>query len=413
MARLVDRLNPLQISRLVKAGYYPDGRNLYLQVSPSGSKSWVFRYSFDKRQREMGLGSVSDFSLAEARDRATQQRRLLTDGIDPLTAKRERELVQRLADANVITFDKAAAAYIDAHSPSWRNAKHVSQWQNTLKTYASPVFGSMPVASISTELVTRVLQPIWLQKTETASRLRGRIEKILDWCKVQGYREGDNPARWRGHQDKLLAAPKKVAKVAHHPALPWQEVGAFMVQLRRQPGLAAMAVEFIILTACRTSEALGAEWTEFDLDQGVWTIPKTRMKAGIEHRVPLSQAAMDLLMRVKAETGREVGYVFPGRKEGTLSNMAGLALLKRMGRSDLTVHGFRSTFRDWCSEATKYPNHIAEKALAHTIGNAVEKAYRRGDLLERRRPLMNDWAAYCSIVRKPAEVVAMPKKSAV
>lgn len=410
MARMMGRLNALQVSKLTTPGYYPDGGNLYLQVSPSGTKSWVFRYTLDKRQREMGLGSASVFSLAEARERAMQQRKLLADGVDPLAAKRERELARRMADANIITFDKAATAYINAHSEGWRNAKHASQWRNTLETYASPVIGRLPVSAVNTALVLRILQPIWTNKTETATRLRGRLERVLDWAKVQGYRTGDNPAAWRGHLDKLLAAPKKVAKVSHHAALPWQEIGAFMAALRAQNGMAATAVEFIILTACRTSEALGAMWEEIDLEAGVWTIPGERMKAGREHRVPLSQAAVDVLTKVKAEAGKEAGYVFPGRKGGPLSNMAGLALLKRMDRADLTVHGFRSTFRDWCAEATDYPRDVAEMALAHAIEDKTEAAYRRGDMLERRRALMNDWAKFCAEIRQPAKVIGINEK---
>lgn len=405
MARKIGRLNALQVAKLTAPGYYPDGGNLYLQVSPSRSKSWVFRYAFDKRERQMGLGSVSDFSLADARERAAEQRKLLTDGIDPLTVKRERELARRMADANIITFDKAATAYIEAHAASWRNAKHADQWRNTLETYASPVIGRLPVSAVNTALVLRILQPIWASKTETATRLRGRLERVLDWARVQGYRTGENPAAWRGHLDKLLAAPTKVAKVSHHAALPWGQMGAFMAALREQTGLSALAVEYIILTACRTSEALGAMWAEIDLETGVWTIPGERMKAGREHRVPLSQAALDVLTKVKAETGNQEGYVFPGRKGGTLSNMAGLALLKRMGRADLTVHGFRSTFRDWCAEATDYPRDVAEMALAHTIADKTEAAYRRGDMLEKRRALMTDWAAFCAEIRKPAAVV--------
>lgn len=409
MPRRINRLSAVQVAKLTKPGYHADGGNLYLQIAPGGAKTWLFIYVQDRKRREMGLGSVATFSLAEARERAAEQRKLLADGVDPLQAKKERALARRMAKANLITFDKAAAQYIEAHEPGWRNAKHAAQWRTTLSVYASPVIGELPVSVIDTALVLRILQPIWNTKTETATRLRGRIERVLDWARVQGYRTGENPAAWRGHLDKLLPAPSKVAKVSHHAALPWQDIGAFMAALRGQPGLAALAVEFIVLTACRTSEALGALWSEFDLDAGIWTVPGERMKAGKEHRVPLSQAALDVLARVMAEAGSPEGYVFPGRAGGSMSNMAGLSLLKRMGRGDLTVHGFRSTFRDWCAEATDYPRDVAEMALAHAIEDKTEAAYRRGDMLQRRRALMSDWAKFCAEVRQSARVVGIER----
>lgn len=398
MARSINRLSAVQVAKLKEPGYYADGGNLYLQVAPGGSKSWIFRFTQDGKTREMGLGSVATFSLAEARDRAAAQRKLLADGKNPLAVKKEREVARRMAEANIITFDQAAEKYIEAHEPSWKNAKHVAQWRTTLKVYASPVVGALPVSLVDTALVLRVLKPIWNEKTETATRLRGRIEHILDWAKVQGYRSGENPAAWRGHLDKLLPAPRKVAKGGHHAALPWKDIGSFMVELRKAPGLAAMMVELIILTATRTSEAMQARWSEFDLTEKLWTIPAERMKSGREHSVPLSDSVLLLLKRIQAETlMREGGdYVFLGEKGKPLSNMAGLALLKRMGRADITVHGFRSTFRDWCAEATDYPNHVAEMALAHVIDDKTEAAYRRGELLAKRRALMQDWAAHCA-----------------
>lgn len=398
VARSINRLNALQVTRLKEPGYYADGGNLYLQVAPGGSKSWIFRFTLDGKTREMGLGGVSTFSLAEARERAAEQRKLLADGKNPLAVKKERELARRLAEANIITFDQAAEKYIEAHEPSWKNAKHVAQWRTTLKVYASPVVGELPVSQIDTALVLRILKPIWNEKTETATRLRGRIEHILDWAKVQGYRSGENPAAWRGHLDKLLPAPRRVAKSGHHAALPWKDIGSFMGELRKSPGLAALLVELIILTATRTSEAVFAKWSEFDLKEKLWTIPKERMKSGREHTVPLSDAALAVLKRIEAETLTRGGdHLFPGSKGKPLSNMAGLALLRRMERSDITVHGFRSTFRDWCAEATDYPNHVAEMALAHVIDDKTEAAYRRGELLEKRRALMNDWATHCAM----------------
>lgn len=411
MKRQSNRLNALQVAKLKTQGRYPDGGNLYLQVSESGSKSWLFRYAIDGKERQLGLGSESDFTLAEARERATAQRKLLADGIDPLATKRDQKLARSMAAANIITFDKAATAYIAAHSAGWRNAKHGDQWKNTLDTYASPVIGKLPVSSVNTALVLRILEPMWADKTETASRLRGRIERVLDWAKVQGYRTGENPALWRGHLENLLAKKSKVAKVAHHPALPWQEMGAFMGALSAMQGSAALALQLIILCASRTSEVLNAQWAEFDLDGALWIIPADRMKAEKEHRVPLSDAALAVLVKAKAEA-LDSEFVFPGRKGSTLTNMACLAVLKRMGRADLTVHGFRSTFRDWCSESTDYPRDVAELALAHTIGDKVEAAYRRGDLMEKRRALMGDWSAYCGTVRAPADVVQIRSKVA-
>lgn len=409
MARKTNRLTAIEVSKLEKPGYYCDGAGLYLQISKSGSKSWLMRYTLGGKPREMGLGSFLTFTLADARQRATAQRKLLADGIDPLASKRSALLAKRMAEASIITFDKAAADFIAANSPAWRNAKHGDQWRNTLATYASPVIGALPVSKIETAHVLRILSPIWTTKTETATRIRGRIEKVLDWAKVQGYRTGDNPAAWRGHLSEVLPTPSKVADAGHHAALPWPEVGAFMVALRAAQGAGARAMELIILTATRTSEVLNAKWAEFDLDAGLWVIPKERMKSFKEHRVPLSAAALALLDKAKAEsTGGE--YVFPGKK-GALSNMACLQTLKRMGRADLTVHGFRSTFRDWISEATSYPRDVAEMALAHAIEDKSEAAYRRGDLIEKRRALMSDWAAHCAVVRVSGDVVAIRAKA--
>ena len=397
-------LTAKQVEKQSKPGRYGDGGGLYLQVLPSGAKTWVLRFMLNKRAREMGLGGVTTFSLAEARERARAARQLLADGIDPIEAKREDALQRRMADASVISFDKAAERYIDAHAPGWRNDKHRQQWENTLRAYASPVIGDLPVSRVDTAHVLRVLQPIWTSKAETASRLRGRIESVLDWAKVQGYREGENPARWKGHLDKLLPARAKVAKVDHHAALPWREVGAFMGRVREMPGTSARALEFIILTACRTSEAINAEWREFDLSTKVWTIPAERMKAGKEHIVPLSDGALRILTDLRDQS--DSVYVFNGPKgDKPLSNMAGLQLLKRMGRADLTVHGFRSTFRDWAGESTAHPREVIEHALAHQLKDKAEAAYQRGTLFEKRRALMADWAAYCDTVPATADVV--------
>ena len=377
----INRLTALQVQKLSKPGYHADGAGLHLCVKATGGKSWIFRYRYGGKEREMGLGPLHTVSLAEAREKALAQRKMLLDGVDPLAAKHASEVQRKLAEASVITFDTAATSYIASHRAGWKNEKHAEQWTNTLTTYASPVFGSLPVADITTPLVLRVLEPIWTTKTETASRVRGRVEKILDWCKTQGYRTGDNPAAWRGHLENLLSAPQKTKKVEHHPALPWREIGAFMQALRTMPGAAALATEFIILTNCRTSEAIEARWAEIDMGEKRWTIPASRMKAAKEHTIPLSDAALAVLQRLKAET-KEGEFLFPGGKKNTpLSNMACLALLKRMGRSDLTVHGFRSSFRDWAGEATAHPREVIEHAMSHQLKDKAEAAYQRGSLL--------------------------------
>lgn len=405
MAKLIDRLNPLTVAKCTKPGYYPDGNRLYLAVKASGAKSWIFRYRFGGREREMGLGSVSVFTLAEARERTKEVAKLLADGLDPMAERDRARSEAKLAAANQLTFDASAEQYIKSHRAGWKNAKHADQWINTLATYASPVIGSMPVANVKTEHVMRVLEPIWRDKTETATRLRGRIESILAWCTVQGFRAGDNPAAWRGHLDQLLPKPSAVAKVGNHAALDWRELPAFMPQLRAMPGAGAMLVELCILTACRTSEALLASWSEFDLDAKLWVIPAERMKAKKEHRIPLSDAAMALLSRLRGQHDGDL--LFPGRAKKPLSNMVGLQLLKRMGRADLTVHGFRSTFRDWAGEATAHPREVIEHALAHLLKDKAEAAYARGDLLAKRRALMADWGAYCDRPAMAGTVVAI------
>lgn len=393
MPRPVNKLSALRVKNASTPGYLGDGDGLYLQVSKIGTKSWVFRYQLAGRARELGLGSIRTFTLQEARERARRCRQLLADGVDPIAQRDVERQQQRLEAARAQTFDQCAAAYIAAHRAGWKNAKHAEQWENTLAAYASPAFGALPVADIDTAAVMRALGPIWNTKTETASRVRGRIEKVLDWATVQGFRTGENPARWRGHLDKLLPKRSKVQKVQHHPALPYAEAPAFMAKLRAQEGIAARALEFLILTATRTGEVIGAQWDEFDLDAGSWTIPAERMKAGKEHEVPLSARALEIVQGLAKM--RPGGYVFPGRRpRDPLSNMALLALLKRMGRSDLTAHGFRSTFSDWAHETTSFPGEVIEMALAHTIRNKVEAAYRRGNLREKRRELMDAWAVF-------------------
>jgi len=409
MAKRIHILSAKAVKAAREPGYYFDGAGLYLQVANGGSKSWVLRYVINKRPREMGLGSLLTFTLAEARERAVKCRQMIADGLDPIEERKNTLLVKRMAEANVITFTQAAEKFIKGNRTAWRNDKHEDQWRNTLTTYAYPVIGDMSVALIETSHIMRILEPIWSTKTETATRVRGRMEKVLDWCKVQGYRTGDNPAAWRGHLSEALPKPSKVATEKHHAALPWVEIGAFMAELKAMPGIAARGLELIILTAARTSEVLNAKWTEFDLDAALWTIPKERMKSFKEHRVPLSEPAIRILREQRTLND----YVFSGSKENSpLSNMSCLAVLKRMNRPDLTVHGFRSTFRDWVSESTAYPRDVAEMALAHTIEDKSEAAYRRGDLLEKRRGLMKSWAEFCNLPATSGSVIAINRKVA-
>lgn len=390
MPRTLQRLSALTVKTASRPGYYCDGGGLYLQVSKAGAKSWVFRYRRNGRPRELGLGALLLTPLSTARKKAEAMRLTLGQGQEPVAT---REAARRAA-ANRMTFSECATAYITAHRRGWSNPKHAEQWQSTLDTYAAPVFGSIDVSEVDTHQVIRALEPIWQTKTETASRLRGRIERILAWATTRGYRSGENPARWRGHLDTLLPKPGAIKDVAHHSALPYPDAADFMATLAAESGTAAKALRFAILTACRTNEVIGATWAEIDLASAVWTIPADRMKAGKEHRVPLSGASVALLVALAPRQPDD--HVFPGAKAGKpLSNMAMLNTLKRMERNDLTVHGFRSTFRDWAAEATSFPRELAEKALAHTVRSEVEAAYQRGDLLQKRREMMEQWAAHC------------------
>lgn len=394
MALNLNKLTALAVAKTSKPGYYGDGGGLWLQVGKSGSKSWIFRFKVTGRQREMGLGGVQTIDLAKARVLARECRAQLLDGKDPIEARKGVRLANALERARAMSFDQCAAAYIDAHRSSWKNAKHADQWKSTLATYASPIIGALPVADVDTDLLVKVLSPIWGAKTETATRVRGRIESILDWATVSKFRQGDNPARWRGHLENLLANPNRIAPVKNHPALPWREVPAFMALLSQSKGVAARAAEFAILTAARSGEVRGASWEELDLVAKLWTIPAQRMKAGKEHRVPLSTQTIALLTQIQCKNG----LIFPGRSNSlALSDMSLTAVLRRMGRSDITIHGFRSSFRDWCAEAVgnSFSREVCEHALAHSLPDKVEAAYRRGDLLDKRIMLMQAWANYC------------------
>lgn len=408
MGRALHKLTSKGVEAKREPGYYGDGGNLWLQVSPSTSKSWIFRYTLNGKQREMGMGSLADVSLADARITAGKYRLLVRDKIDPIDARTDENRQLKLAAANTMSFRKCFQAYIEAHKKEWKNPKHVDQWTNTLETYCGPIFGDDPAQRVDTPQIMRVLEPIWTTKTETANRLRGRIEKVLDWATVRGYRTGANPARWRGHLKELLASPRKIQTVKHHPALAFDRMGDFMKKLRAQEGGAARALELLILTTLRTNEVIGGKSAEFDFESAAWTVPGTRMKAKKLHRVPLVPRAIELVKEALKQGGT---YLFPGAKpKSHLSNMAMLALLDRMGYSHITVHGFRSSFRDWASERTNYAPELCEMALAHAIKDKTEAAYRRGELFEKRRRLMLDWARHCDTVKPAGKVISLRAK---
>jgi len=402
MARSIGK--PLAITQAKRPGYYGDGGGLLLQVSAGGAKSWVFRFKQGGRLREMGLGATHTVSLAEARQKALECRKARLDGHDPIEARKDERMKAKLNTAKATSFEACAERYIAAYKAGWKNDKHAAQWPATLAAYVNPVFGSLPVQAVDVGLVMKAIEPIWTAKPETASRVRGRIESILDWATARGYRQGENPARWRGHLENLLPKKTKVRRVEHHAALPYPEIAGFMAELRQQEGVAAHALEFAILTAARTGEVIGATWNEIDFAKRLWTVPAERMKASREHRVPLSDAALAILETLRAT--REGDFVFPGsRAARPISNMAMLMLLRRMGRGDLTAHGFRSTFRDWAAERTTFPAEVAEMALAHTVSDRVEAAYRRGDLFQKRRQLAEAWARFCAALPALGQVL--------
>ena len=387
-------LTAMAVAKITRPGRYAVGNGVYLQITGEKGRSWLFRYEreYDGKRhgRHIGLGSCALISLAEARAKGLELRRLLVEGVDPLDHRRASRQQALMAAAREMTFRECAERYIAAHETGWRNAVHRKQWRATLVADVFPMIGELAVGSVDTTLVVKVLEAVWTSKPQTAWRLRGRIESILDWAKARGHREGENPARWRGHLDHLLPHPSRVARVKHHAALPPAEIPGFMRGLRGHEGIVARALEFTILTAARLGEVLGARWSEIAGD--IWTVPAMRMKGGREHRVPLSGPSVRLLEALP----RTSDYVFPGEHlGGRIPNNATWKLLRRMGRPDITVHGFRSSFRDWAAETTAHPNHVVEMALAHAVGNAVGAAYRRGDLFEKRRRLMEDWAKFC------------------
>jgi integrase len=395
MGRKAKELGALAVSRLTTPGLHFVGgvSGLSLQVLSSGGRSWVLRATIGTKRRDMGLGGYPDVPLAGARQAARDARCQIRAGVDPIEQKKVLRSAMSVAQGRGLTFKAAAEAYIAAHEAGWRNAKHRQQWANSLSTFAYPIVGKLLVQDVALSHVLAILEPIWATKTQTAKRLRGRVEQILDWATARGHRDGPNPARWRGHLSQMLAAPTRISKVKHHRAVPVSEVGAFMQRLRGVEGLGARALEFLVLAAARSGEVRGAVWAEIDLSEKVWTVPAGRMKAAKEHRVPLSQAAVKLLRGLPCVAATEL--VFPAARGGQLSDMTLTAVMRRMN-VDAVPHGFRSTFRDWASEKSSYPRDVAEMALAHSIGNKVEAAYRRGDLFEKRKSMMADWATFCS-----------------
>ena len=377
---------PLNARKVETAGpgRHGDGRGLFLYVKSSGARSWVLRYQVQGRRRDLGLGAFPDVTLSMARDRAAEARRLIAEGEDPITKKQQ---------AKPKTFREAALELIESKRPGWKNAKHAAQWTSTLEAYAFPKIGAVQLVKIETADVLSTLIPIWTAKPETANRVRQRIEAVIDYGSALGIRSGDNPARWRGHLDHLLPKPRKMRAVKHHPALPHAQIADFMAELAQREGVAARALAFTILTAARSSETRGIAWGEVDLEAKVWTIPAERMKAAKEHRVPLTDAALDLIGSRAEETSDDALIFESEAKKGKpISDMSMTAVLRRMGRADITVHGFRSTFRDWAGETTGFPREVIEAALAHGIKDKAEAAYARSDLFDKRRKLMNAWA---------------------
>lgn len=383
MGRSIQRLSARVVTTLRKVGRHADGGGLYLYVSPDGGRRWTFIYHWHGKRTELGFGSARDVTLAQARRLAAEARAALSTGVNPKHVRKPKE---------GRTFGEVADRVVEAMRPEWRNEKHAAQWEMTLRDYAAPL-RHLPVDQITTDDVLSVLKPLWSEKPETASRLRGRIERVLDAAKAQGLRSGENPARWRGHLDQLLPRRQRLTR-GHHAAMPYANVPSFIDALRARQSIAALALEFLILTAARSGEVLGARWDEFDLDRAVWTVPAERMKGGREHRVPLSGRALEIVQAM--HEARDGDFVFPGQVRGLpLSGMALAMLLRRM-EIEVTVHGFRSTFRDWAAERTNFANEVCEAALAHVIENKAEAAYRRGDLFEKRHKLMEAWANYCA-----------------
>ena len=411
MPKLAKELGALAVGNLADPGLHFVGvvPGLALQVTPARARSWTLRVVIGGKRRDMGLGSYPDVTLAKARDKAREARELIRQGVDPILRQQEAQSALRAAMAEALTFRECAESYIRTHAASWKNAKHRQQWGNTLAQHAYPVLGELLVRDVKQAQVMAVLEPIWTTTNETAVRLRGRMELVLDWATARGLRDGLNPARWRGHLDKLLPKPSKVNNREHHAALPVGDVAAFMMQLRAAEGMGARALEFVILTAARSGEVRGATWAEIDMEAKVWVVPGSRMKAGKEHRVPLSDVAVEMLKMQPRSAGTEL--LFPAPRGGQLSDMTLTAVLRRMN-VPAVPHGFRSTFRDWAAERSNYPRDVAEMALAHAIGDKVEAAYRRGDLFQKRALMMADWAVFLARVEAKGKVIELQAQRA-
>ena len=405
MSRAIHKLTPERAKqKSTKQGLYGDGGGLYLCVTSKTAASWVFRFMLKGKAREMGLGSYPEVSLDAARELARDARKVKTEGRDPIEVRAAGRASLALLGANTLTFRQCAERYVTAQRENWTNSKHATQWMGSLETHVMPTLGPVSVAEVDRALVIRVLEPIWKTKMPTASRLRGRIEAVLDWAAAMEYREGDNPARYKGPLQKIFPTRSKTRMVKHHPALPFAELPAFMATLKADRHLAILALQFTILTAARTGEVISAKWNEVDFDKAIWTVPPSRMKGRREHRVPLSKPALTLLRKLQElSNGRD--YVFPGGPKRPIGELAMIKTLHRLGHDDITVHGFRSTFRDWVEETTNYSGAVAEAALAHVVGDKVEAAYRRGDLFEKRRKLMAAWATFCTTPAKDAEII--------
>lgn len=406
MPKIAREKTAAQVRQITRPGLHAVGGapGLLLQVKDSGARSWIVRVMVGGRRRMIGLGSFPDVSLSEARQTAGDVRKQIRNGVDPVAERQAARDALRASQASAVTFDEAARQCHAARSQEFRNNKHAAQWKASLDQYASPIIGNLPVSEVGIEHIVKILEPLWTTKTETAVRLRGRIEAVLAWATVRGYRSGDNPARWKGHLDAVLPQPSKIAKVEHFKAVPVDEIGAFMEQLRQREGIGARALEFVILTAARSGEVRGVTWDEIDFNERIWTVPGERMKAGRPHTVPLSDDAIRLLKSLHRRP--DTRLLFPSTQGKKLSDATLGAVLKRMGRTE-TVHGFRSTFADWCSERTSYPSEVREMALAHTIENKTEKAYRRGALLQKRRRLMQDWAKFVATVQQANNVTGI------
>jgi integrase len=406
MARTLNRLSAVKVEKAKDPGMYCDGGGLYLRIAEGGSKQWIYRYVTNGRPRDMGIGPVRVLTLAEAREKAREASKLRLEGNDPIAAKHAQRAAAAVAAASAMTFRQCAEGFIKDNEASWTNHKHRLEWERSLARYTFPVLGNLPVAAIDTPLVLKVIKPLWERVPETASRVRGRIENVLGWATVHHYRSGDNPARWQGHLEHALPT---VVKGAHHAAMRYAEVPAFMAKLRQDTSIPARCLEFIVLTAARLGEAQKATWDEIDLDNRLWTVPASRMKGGKEHRVPLPAAAIAVLEDM--QTIRHSDYVFPGAYHGkAIGKNMPLRVLNGLAGNGETVHGFRSSFRDWAAERTSFPREVAEMALAHAIPDAVEAAYRRGDLFDKRRKLMAAWAAHCDKIEADAgKVVALAR----